>query len=339
MNEIQMRSVAIDTVIKYAEEQGVKLRRLDFAAKESMCDFDTDRNFNPIYKNCFYFVRNAEKQPISIMVKVAYNGRWEKQLKIAKDRFLNYYNCRLEQHHLSFSFTVNELEIIASGKNKAENADEEKIKNVISIINKLLALADKSRNNSEQEAIAASLKVQKLLAKYNLSMADVTGERKDEPVEQSVADVGTGKKWKYTLASVVADNFACKHFIVGTEQIVFFGYKADIVAARRVFIYLFKVGHKLATQYAKQYREENYAADGVYNSFCKGFVAGVKKELDKQCTALAIVVQPKVKEEWEAFSADFGTLKNSAIQATNREAYNEGFVEGKRALNAQYLEE
>ena len=138
---------------------------------------------------------------------------------------------------------------------------------------------------------------------------------------------------------MVADNFACKHFIVGTEQIVFFGYRADIVAARRVFVYLFKVGHKLATQYAKNYREENYAADGVYNSFCKGFVAGVKKELDKQCTALAIVVQPKVKEEWEVFSADFGLLKNSGIQATNREAYNEGFVEGKRALNAQYLEE
>ena len=339
MTEKELKNLAIDTVIKYAEEQGVKLRRLDFGAEEDKVGFDLDRNFNTVYKSFFYFVRNGAGEPISIMVKVSYNGRWEKQLKVAKDRFLNYYNARLEQNHLSFSFTVNELEIIASGKNKVENADEEKIEGVIRIINKLLALSDKSRNNSEQEAIAASLKVQKLLAKYNLSMADVTGERKDEPVEQSVADVGTGKKWKYTLASVVADNFACKHFIVGTEQIVFFGYKADIVAARRVFVYLFKVGHKLATQYAKQYREENYTADGVYNSFCKGFVAGVKKELDKQCTALAIVVQPKVKEEWEAFSADFGTMKNSGIRATNADAYNEGFVEGKRALNAQYLED
>lgn len=339
MTEKEMRTIAIDTVIKYAEEQGVKLRRTDFGVGESKASFDLDRNFKEVYKNMFYFVRNGEGQPISVMVKVAYNGRWEKQLKIAKDRFLNYYNCRLEQNHVSFSFTVTELEIIATKSRGVADADEEKIEGVIRIINKLLALSDKSRNNSEQEAIAASLKVQKLLAKYNLTMADVTGERKDEPVEQSVADVGTGKKWKYTLASVVADNFACKHFVVGTEQIVFFGYRADIVAARRVFIYLFKVGHKLATQYAKAYREENYGAEGVYNSFCKGFVAGVKKELDKQCTALAIVVQPKVKEEWEVFSADFGTLKNSGIAATNREAYNEGFVEGKRALNAQYLED
>ena len=337
MNEKEMRSVAIDTVVKYAEEQGVKLRRLDFPVEESKEAVRLTNN-GIEYRNFWYFVRN-NNVPISIMVKVAYNGRWEKQLRVAKDRFLNYYNCRLEQHHLSFSFTVSELEIIAMKKHSVDNADEEKIEEVIRKINKLLALSDQSRNNSENEAIAASLQVQKLLAKYNLTMADVTGERKDEPVEQSIADVGTGKKWKYSLADAIANNFACKHYIVGSEQIVFFGYKADIVAARRVFVYLFKVGHKLATQYAKKYREDGYGADGVYNSFCKGFVAGVKKELDKQCTALAIVVQPKVKEEWEVFSADFGTLKNSGIRATNGEAYNEGFVEGKRALNAQYLEE
>lgn len=338
MTEREMYLTAIKTVIKYAEEQGVKLRRMDFDAEENKSGFRITVNFGTEYTNHWYFVRDLDGKPISIMVKITYTGRWEKQLKIAKDRFLNYYNARLEQNHLSFSFTVNELEILAMQKKSVESADEEHIEVVIRRINKLLALSDQNRNNSEQEAIAASLQVQKLLAKYNLSLADVTGERKDEPVEQSIADVGTGKKWKYSLADAIAGNFACKHYIVGHEQIVFYGYKADIVAARRVFVYLFKVGDKLANQYAKNYREEHYYADGVYNSFCKGFVAGVKKELDKQCTALAIVVQPKVKEEWEAFSANFGVMNNSGITANNREAYNEGFVEGKRALNAQYLE-
>lgn len=228
------------------------------------------------------------------------------------------------------------MEIIAVGR--VEGSNDEKIETIIKKINKLLALSDTDKNNSEQEAISASLKVQKLLAKYNLSLADVTGERQEEEVEQSIADVGIGKKWKFILAQAVASNFAFKHFFVGREQIVFYGYKADIVSARRVFVYLFRVGDRLANQYAKEYRNKHGVADGIYNSFCRGFVAGVKKELDKQCTALAIVVQPKVQESWEAFSKDFGTL-NANLNGNNYEAYAEGEIEGKRALNAQYIEE
>lgn len=331
MTERELCVLAVDTVIKYAAEQGVKLRRLDFPAEECIWCY-------PDESGVIVF-RDGEQKPKSVMVKVSYTGRWAKQLKAAKERFLNYFNARLEEHHLSFSFTVNELEIIALKKNGSDKQGEEKIEKVIAKINKLLALSDQSRNPSENEAIAASLQVQKLLAKYNLSMADVTGERQEEDVEQAVADVGTGKKWKYSLAHAISNNFACKHFIVGREQIVFYGYKADIVAARRVFMYLFKVGDRLANQYAQEYRKAHGYADGIYNSFCKGFVAGVQRELEKQCTALAIIVQPKVQEEWDAFSANFGMLNNVSIEMTDREAYETGVIEGKRALNAQYLEE
>ena len=329
MTEKELRTLAIDTVIKYAEEQNVKLRRTDFLPGEKMWYFSDESGV--------MILRDGYKNIKSVMVNVSYTGRWEKQLKAAKERFLNYFNARLEDHHLSFSFTVSELELIAIQKNGGEKPDAEKIEKIIEKINKLLALADQSRNPSENEAILASLQVQKLLAKYNLSMADVTGERQEEEVEQTIADVGVGKKWKYSLATAIANNFACKSFYVGSDQVVFYGYKADIVAARRVYVYLFKVGDKLANQTARRYRKEYGSADGIYNSFCKGFVAGVRKELEKQCTALAIVVQPKVQESWNAFSAAMG-IRDTNIILTNREAYEEGFIEGKRALNAQYLE-
>lgn len=338
MNEKELRNLALDTSIKYAAEQGVKLRRSDFpeTAKE---EFYYDNKFNIHYVNCVKVIRKKEKL-VSIMVKITYTGRWEKQLKKAKERFLNYYNARLEKNHLSFSFTVNELEIISMRKKSGEKTEnDEKIERIIEKINKLLALSDQNRNDSEQEAIAASLQVQKLLAKYNLSMADVTGERKEEDVEQTIADVGTGKKWKYNLAYAIANNFACKCFYVGTSQIVFYGYKADIVSARRVFNYLFKVGDRLANQFAKRHREDWGEADGIYNSFCSGFTEGVKKELEKQCTALAIVIQPKVIEEWENFSKEFESVnKNIKYRMNDDGAFEEGFVEGKRALNAQYIE-
>lgn len=331
MTEKELRFTAIDVVVKYAAEQGVKLRRLDFADASKFI-------YTPKGENGVFVTKDGQGIPQSITVRISYTGRWEKQLKAAKDRFLNYFNARLEENHLSFSFTVTELELIAMRKKGNANAESEKIEKVIAKINKLLALADQERNPSENEAIQASLQVQKLLAKYNLSMADVTGERKEEDVEQTIADVGAGKKWKFSLATAIANNFACKCFFVGRTQVVFYGYKADIVAARRVFVYLFKVGDKLANQYAKREREMYGFADGIYNSFCKGFVAGIRKELEKQCVALAIVTQPKVEETWNVFSENFGELKNSAIVMTDAGAYEEGFIEGKRALNAQYIE-
>ena len=56
MNEKEMRIVAVDTIIKYAEEQGVKLRRLDFPNeedRESVSRITVDGKV--IYKNCLYF--------------------------------------------------------------------------------------------------------------------------------------------------------------------------------------------------------------------------------------------------------------------------------------------
>lgn len=268
MTRDELIKTAVKTVIQYAEEQGVKLRRIDF--KETKWIFVPDGAIN------YYTLPFGKDEEVNtVCVKISYHGRWEKQLKIAKERFLNYFNARLEENCLSFSFTAKELEIIAVGR--VEGSNDEKIETIIKKINKLLALSDTDKNNSEQEAISASLKVQKLLAKYNLSLADVTGERQEEEVEQSIADVGIGKKWKFILAEAVANNFACKHFFVGREQIVFYGYKADIVSARRVFVYLFRVGDRLANQYAKEYRNKHGVADGIYNSFCRGFVAGVKK--------------------------------------------------------------
>lgn len=318
----EYKKLAVDTVIKYAKEQGVKLRYSDFSV------YNTNRTGNLV---AFY---DWDNPLVEVFIRT--EGRWAAQLKKAQDGFLNYVNARVMKTGVKFIFTVNELELL---KVKDTQADED-MEKVIRKITKLLALSDLERNPSENEAISASLAAQKLLAKYNLSMADVTGEHDPkEGIEQVVADVGTGQKWKYLLSEVVAQNYACRTFSHGADRIIFYGYKADVLIARRVFVYLFKVGNKLATQYVKQYREDVYRnANGVYNSFVRGFTDGVRKELEKQCTALALVIQPEVQESWEKFSADFKTV-NRSVQAVDESAYEEGRIEGKRALNAQYLEE
>lgn len=236
---------------------------------------------------------------------------------------------------VSFNFSLNEIEIQSV---KETTADQSKIEEVIRKVQKLLALADQSRNPSEAEAIAASMQAQKLLAKYNLEIADITGEEKKEKIEQVIADVGTGNKWKYTLANAVADSYCCKCYYHGAEMIVFYGYQSDVLIARRVFMYLFKVGNSLATKYVKARRDSGeWQTQGLYNSFCSGFCAGVRSELQKNCTALMLVTPQAVIESFDKYSENFKAVDHS-ISMNDYDAYTTGEVEGKRALNAQYIE-
>lgn len=182
------------------------------------------------------------------------------------------------------------------------------------------------------------MQAQKLLAKYNLEIADITGEEKKEKIEQVIADVGTGNKWKYTLANAVADSYCCKCYYHGAEMIVFYGYQSDVLIARRVFMYLFKVGNSLATKYVKARRDSGeWQTQGLYNSFCSGFCAGVRSELQKNCTALMLVTPQAVIESFDKYSENFKAVDHS-ISMNDYDAYTTGEVEGKRALNAQYIE-
>ena len=319
------KKLAVEIVIKYAREQGVKLRYSDFPVCNSNQSENEVQFLDGINPLVTVFISNV--------------GRWAAQLKKAQDGFLNYVNARVLKTGVKFSFSIKELDLLKMNGENEETDTEEGMDKIIRKITKLLALSDLEKNPSENEAISASLMAQKLLAKYNLSLVDVTGEHTPgEKIEQVVADVGTGNKWKYRLANIVAENYACIMYQCGAEKIIFYGYKADVLIARRVFVYLFKVGNRLAGQYARKYREERYGnAEGIYNSFAVGFADGVEKELKKQCTALSLVIQPEVLESWEVFSTAFKTTTKK-YRKIDGEAYNEGRIEGKRALNAQYLE-
>ena len=220
---------------------------------------------------------------------------------------------------------------------------------IIEKIRKCLALAN--NNPSEEEAKAAALQAQKLLAKYNISMADVT------ELEQEVEEIvevatwfneivkGVARAWKYELADIVARNFRCKHFFYGKRAVVFYGHKTDAEAASEVYKYLFSMGDRLANRVTyrvlREYhkRGESAQISGIYNSWVKGFLKGLKEGFDKQCTALMIVVPEDVKEAYAEKSKTFKHaslgMKNTGF---NSEAYNDGFTTGKGAMAQRSLE-
>jgi len=331
---------AVDLVIDLAAENGIKYRRGDF--EECKNDYEIQAvSSEPLFghagdrKNRIGYIGGKAKAT-GIIVNLYFDfPRTEKKLKACKDGFYSYVYCRVRDFGINFTFSFNELEVQGA---KEATADVSKIEEVIRKVQKLLALADTSRNPSEAEAIAASMQAQKLLAKYNIEVADVTGEEKKEEIEQVIADVGTGKKWKYGLADIIANSYCCKCYYHGSEMIVFYGYKSDVIIARRVFMYLFKVGNSLATKYVNMRKNDGqWSAAGVYNSFCKGFCGGVKSELQKNCTALMLITPQEVVESFDKYSEGFKT-KNNNISLTDGEAYVTGEVEGRRALNAQYIE-
>lgn len=313
---------AIDMVIDFAAEQGLKYRRGDFADPEVLTG----------NKNRIGFISDG-MEITGLYIVLLYNfERCGAKLKNIKNRFLNYINARVRDFGIVFTFSFKELDFEFIKGNK-----DEKIEKIIAKVSKLLELSDLSKNPSEAEAIAASMKAQELLAKYNLDISVVTGEEKREDIEQVVSDTGKGKKWRYGLAETIARSYCCRIFYIGTEQIVFYGYKSDVLIARRIFAYLYEVGNRLANAYVKERREHEGSTKGIYNSFCSGFVNGVDRELSRNCTALVLVVPQIINESFAEFSKGFGEA-DYRVRTNDLKAYKQGEIEGKRALNAQYIE-
>lgn len=222
--------------------------------------------------------------------------------------------------------------------NQSTNKRDEQVEKVLEKVRKLLSLA--GNNPSEEEAKAASLKAQKLLAEYNLTIADADDDMKLELTESSFS-CGVDNQWKYSLARVIADNFRCKHYWIGKRTLVFYGYKVDCEIAKQVFSFLFKICKKRMTQVADKAYAETGTSRGVRYSYTKGFVAGIKEVLDAQCTALMIVTPPEVIDSFEEMSKDFRVLSThlKGAERFSREHYEQGVRDGKDAMKSRTLPE
>ena len=206
------------------------------------------------------------------------------------------------------------------------------------LIKKLLATAN-DKGATENEAMIAALKAQEMMAKYNVEITEVDGDDESDEIVKSGVDTGTGNKWKYNLATVIADNFCCKVYWIGRKAAVFYGYKRHAEVAREVFKFLFNIGNRLATNYYFRVRNAGGNTEGIKNTFLIGFTLGVKSVLEKQCTALMLVTPKEVEEQ---FNVDImktaRTISNNLNYRHNEEARNEGYRSGRDAASARYLE-
>ena len=214
------------------------------------------------------------------------------------------------------------------------------MKKIVEKISNLLDLA--GNNPNENEALAAALKAQELMAKYHIELAEVTrnrGEQEEIVTERCHADKMSGmSKWKRTLAHIIAENFCCKTYLVGMKDVAFYGYQQDAQIAKQVFMFLFETGNRLARRQYNKAKKEGRYTKYVQNTYLMGFCAGIKEVLGKQCTALMVVVPQEVNDAYAVMAQNFRTIHNRIRADNSGSDYEQGVRDGKDTVSAKMLE-
>ncbi len=208
---------------------------------------------------------------------------------------------------------------------------------VLEKVKKLFALAE--NNPSAEEAKSAALMAQKLMMENDIAMWEVENvdlEKKEEIGEEAIEV--PAKKWKYTLAHIVADNFRVKFFMRGTGIFIFYGHKTDTKIAAETFRYLFNTGHKLGMKLYRETKEQYGWANNVYNSCVMGFCEGIRHALAEQSKALMVIVPEDVKIAYKKRSEGFGVSYTTSPKIYNPGAYNTGRTAGYNAMKRNALE-
>lgn len=222
---------------------------------------------------------------------------------------------------------------------QSEPVSEEKRKKMIDKIKKMLALSE--NNPSEEEALSAALQAHKMMVKYNIHEEEVSFEEIKKDIKSVFSEQKHNSnlhKWRRQLAAVVAEAFRCKCYIHGRD-IVFRGYEDDAQLALDVYLMLYNVGDKLGSKAYTTQLKNSGSGSGAYNSFVVGFLHGVQDAFYEQCTALMVVIPKEVEEEWNDFSAHMKTAKKIRYTIINRDLYEEGYSEGKRAVKSREIED
>lgn len=206
---------------------------------------------------------------------------------------------------------------------------------IIEKIKKIMALAQ--NNPNENEALAATLKAQKMMAEFHVEEKDLGDDVTESNIDEMIVKLsGKTQKWRIALAQTLAKNFRCRLYLID-GNVTFYGYVEDIQICSEVFRSLYVIGSKLSDKAKREARKQYGTASGVRNAFCLGFVAGIKKELEKQCTALMVITPKEVNESFEEKTKHMKSKSASIKANTNSSAYNEGYQAGRDAMQAKKI--
>lgn len=150
---------------------------------------------------------------------------------------------------------------------------------IIEQIKKLLALSDTSRGATIEEAATAAAKVQTLLFKHNLTMAEVQAVNSDDDGYEMTTTAlrGVGREWRRTLLHVIAQANFCRSIgIIGAPWSKLIGKPCNIEIVEYLYAYLVREVWSCWKRRAKQFRKRSRAR------YCKGCVMAIAVTLEEQ---------------------------------------------------------
>lgn len=205
-------------------------------------------------------------------------------------------------------------------------------------IQKLLNLA--GNNPNEEEAQAALLKAQKLMAQYNLDIESLGGEEKIK-YSFEVSNVKATPRDRQLL-HIIAQAFACKPLVSYDRKCGFFGREDNAKAAKECMQFIHRTMERGMNRVCKEYGLKSTAVAGasnIYNEYAAGFVSGLKESVDAQTVALAIVVTPDVEDQYASRFPNIGTFKGKRTSYDPRyiEAFSSGVSDGRSAMKSRSL--
>lgn len=205
-------------------------------------------------------------------------------------------------------------------------------------IQKLLNLA--GNNPNEEEAQAALLKAQELMAQYNLDRESL-GDKEKIKYSFEISNVKANPRAR-RLLSIIAEAFACNLLISADHKCGFFGREDNAKAAKECMQFIHHTMERGMNRVCKEHGLKSTAVAGasdIYNGYAAGFLSGLKEVVDAQTVALAVVVTQDVKDAYAARFPNLGTFKGKTTTWNHayKDAYQSGVTDGRSAMGKRSL--
>ncbi len=159
------------------------------------------------------------------------------------------------------------------------------------VLSKVKKLFELSNSPNENEAALAAAKARELLARYNLSIADMPTDDVNStltPMEVSVCLGKAVRSWLKGLLLHVAEGFDCQHILRrrhGSDTVLsFIGTPADAEVAIYTFQFLYRQLHSFVERALPRLRRENkgWSATALRYAYLDGAVKRIGERFREQ---------------------------------------------------------
>jgi hypothetical protein len=212
------------------------------------------------------------------------------------------------------------------------------------VLAKVRKLFELSNSPNEHEAALAAAKARELLARYNLSIADLPTDDVKSALEPTEASVLVGKSvrnWVKGLLFHVAEGFECQHIIRrrnGRSTVLsFIGTPADAQVAVYTFQFLYRQLDRFVERALPKLKRENrdWSTSSLKHAYLDGAVKRVGERFREQteriraverhgCTDL-VLAKHQIIENYMATAFPNIKLEYGRNRAVSAAAFDKGY--------------